>query len=88
MSECDYEVVEAPEARIPFPLEPVLIDLEGGRYVSPILKTSLAEIVPGRWLASGSATRGGGGYNNSVSGNRKTTPTLGATGGDTKVRSR
>ena len=36
------EVEEAPGASVPFSLEPILVELEGGRYIGPILPASLA----------------------------------------------
>ena len=55
------EVEEAPWASVPFSLEPILIKLEGGRYIGPILPAALAELVAGRRPAGGSAQKGGGG---------------------------
>ena len=54
----DSEVVEAPGGRVPFFLEPILVELEGGRYIEPILPTSLADLVAGRWSEGDGATRG------------------------------
>ena len=39
------KVVEAPGASVPFSLEPILVYLEGGRYIGPILPVYLADIV-------------------------------------------
>ena len=54
------EVEEAPGASVPFSLEPILVELEGGRYIGPILPDTLADLVAGRWPAGGSAAKGGG----------------------------
>ena len=53
------EVEEAPGASVPFSLEPILVELEGGRYTCPILPDSLAELVTGRRPAGRSAPKGG-----------------------------
>ena len=76
-------VVEAPEASAPFSLESILVDLEGGRYIGPILPASLADLVAGRRTAGGSAPKssGGSGYN-------KPSPKVAATGGSTRVKVR
>ena len=55
------EVEEAPGASAPFSLEPILVELEGGRYNGPILPASLADLVTGRQPSGGSAPKGGGG---------------------------
>ena len=39
------EVVEAPGGSVSFSLKPILIDLEGGRYVGPILQDPM-------WISS------------------------------------
>ena len=70
------EVVEAPRASVPFSLEPILVKLEEGRYISPILPASLADLVAGRRPAGGidprsngvSGSGGGSGGGNSGSG--------------------
>ena len=53
------EVVEALGSSIPFSLEPILVELEGGRYIVPILPISLAKLIAGRRSAGVGATRGG-----------------------------
>ena len=83
------KVVEAPGARVPFSLEPILFDLEGGHYILPILPIPLSNIVSGRQSAGGSATRGGGGCGDVGSGNiKKVTHKVGATGGPVRVWAR
>ena len=63
------EVEEALGASVPFFLEPILVDLEGGRYIGPILPASLANLVAGRRPAGRSAPKGdGGGGGDGVSG--------------------
>ena len=54
------KVVEAPRGSILFSLEPILVDLEGGRYISPILSISLVDLVPGRRSADSGAPKGSG----------------------------
>ena len=49
------EVEEALGASVPFSLEPILVELEGGRYIGPILPAALADLVSGRPPAGGSA---------------------------------
>ena len=39
------EVVKEPGASVPFYLEPILVELEGGRYIGPTLPASLADLV-------------------------------------------
>ena len=83
------DVVEAPGASVPFSLEPIMVDMEGGRYFGPILPTSMVNIVAGRRSAGGgdgsnSDGYGGisaGGSSGGRRGNRKPTPKVGATGG-------
>ena len=53
------EVVEAPGASVPFSLEPIMVDMEGGRYFGPILPTSMVNIVAGRRSAGGGSIRDG-----------------------------
>ena len=53
------EVVEAPGASFPFSLKPILVELEGGRYVVRILPLSLSDLLVGR-QAAGRNSRGGG----------------------------
>ena len=50
------EVEEAPGASVPFSLEPILVKLEGGRYIGPILSAALADLVAGRRPEGGSAS--------------------------------
>ena len=47
VAELALEVVEALGVGVPFSLEPILVDLEGGRYIGPILPASLADLVTG-----------------------------------------
>ena len=62
------EVAEALGASVPFSLEPILVELEGGRYIGPILPAALADLVSGRRPAGGSAPKGEGGVGGSGSG--------------------
>ena len=64
------EVVEAPGASSPLSLEPILVELEGGLYIGPILPISLADLVSGRRSAvGGSPISGGGGSDGGGDGN-------------------
>ena len=78
MSESASKVMEVLGASSPFSLKSILVDIEGGYYIDPILPPSLSNLVSGRWSAGGSATRGGSGGDG---GDRKSTPKMGATGG-------
>ena len=53
--------LDAPGCHVPFLLEPILEDLEGGKYVIPILPISLAEILQktGGRGSSGGCSGGG-----------------------------
>ena len=64
MTASTSKVVEALGASVPFSLELILVEIEGGRYISLILLISLADLVAGRVSAGGSSTSrddGGGG---------------------------
>ena len=84
------EVVEAPGGSVLFYLEPIRVDLEGGRYIGLILSISLADLVAGRRSAGGSASRSGcsDGGGSSGGGNKKPMPKVGAMGGLAQVRVR
>ena len=76
------EVEEAPGARVPFSLEPILVKLEGGRYIGPILPAALVDLVAGRRPAGGSAPKGRSGDGIS----KKPLPVVAFTGGSARVR--
>ena len=59
VAESASEVVEAPGASFPFSLEPILVDLEGGRYICPILPALLVDLAAGRRLAGRSVPKSG-----------------------------
>ena len=81
----DLEVEEAPGDSIPFYLEPILVDLEGGRYISPIIPASLSDLFAGSQPAGGITLKGvGGSGGGGVS--KKPLPMVVATGGSTRVR--
>ena len=65
------EVEEAPGANVPFLLEPILVKLEGGCYIGPIIPASLANLSAGRQAADGSVPKrrdgGSSGGSSSVS---------------------
>ena len=78
----DSEAVEALGGSVPFSLEPILVDIEGDRYVGPVFPTSLDDLVSGRRSEGRGATRGGSGGGSSVGGvgDRKPMPKVGSTG--------
>ena len=71
-------MVEAPGASVPFSLEPILVNLEGGRYIGLTPPVSLVELVTGRQSAGRGAPKSSGGGR---SGTKKTSPKVDATGG-------
>ena len=86
----DSEVVEAPGASVPFSLEPIMVEMEGSRYIGPILLISLTELVAGTQSAGEGSPKSGGCSSNgsgdgvssgSVSRNNKPSPKVDATGG-------
>ena len=52
-----YEVVEAPGDSVPFSLEPILVELERGRYIILILPIYLSDLVKGRRPSSSQRCR-------------------------------
>ena len=69
------EALEAPGVNTPFFLESILVDLEGGRYVGPILPIQLTDLVSGGGRGGGGAKGNGGkggGGGGSPAKNRKT----------------
>ena len=61
------ETLDAPGCQVPFSLEPILAELEGGRYVGPILPPALGDLVSkanGRGGGDGDGSCGGGSGNN------------------------
>ena len=71
----DSEVAEATGDTVPFYPEPILVNLEGGRYIGPIFPASLAKLVAGRRLEGGGAPKRGGSGRN-----KKPLPKVAATG--------
>ena len=57
--ESSSEDVGGSGATVPFLVEPILLDLEGGRYLGPLLPGILAELVSGRRIGSGGGGSGG-----------------------------
>ena len=49
---------DAPGASVPFSLKPILVELERGSYIGPILPAALADLDAGRWPVGGSAPKG------------------------------
>ena len=74
------EVEEAPGGSVPFSLKPIMFELEGGRYISPILPASLDDLLVGRRPAGGSASKGGSGGDGSSGVSKKPLPVVAATG--------
>ena len=48
------EVEESPGGSVPFSLEPILVELERGRYTGPILPATLADLISRRRPSGGS----------------------------------
>ena len=84
------EVEEAPGDSVPFSLKPILVELEGGRYIGPILPAALADLVAGRRPTGGSTPKGGGGGGSGGGGHKikNSQPMVAASGGSTRVRVR
>ena len=61
------EALEEPGANTSFSLEPIMVDLDGGRCVVLILSVTLVDILTGRSTA-GSGGVGGGGRSSNVDG--------------------
>ena len=88
-----YEVVEALGASAPFSLEPIMVDLEEGCYICPILPASMTDLIR---TAGRSAPKSSGGGGNSdggsddsgSSGNKKPLTNVAATGGSSRVKVR
>ena len=70
------ESLDAPGCQVPFSLEPILAELEGGRYVGPILLLALGDLVS---RANGRCDGGGGGGS---SGSRSNCGGSGSSGGN------
>ena len=78
-------------ASVPFSLKPILVDLEGGRYIGLILPISLTNLVTGRRSAVSGVPRNGDGSSGVGGGNgnnKKPTPKVGATAGPAQVQAR
>ena len=54
------EDLEAPGSNTPFTLEPILLELDSGCYVGPILPGILADLLAGRRPGGGDRSGGGG----------------------------
>ena len=54
------EDLDDPGSNVPFFLNPILVELEGRRYVSLILPIPLADLLVGRRMEGGSGNGGGG----------------------------
>ena len=86
--------MEAPGASVPFSLKPILIELERGRYIGPILPASLANLVAGRRPVGGGAPKSGSGgvsvsgRGGGDSGNLKTSPKVASTRVSARVKVR
>ena len=55
------EVVEAPGASAPFYLKPILVEMEGGCYMGPILPGTLEDLFAWRRETDGNGSGGGNG---------------------------
>ena len=54
------EVLEVPGDSVVFYLEPIMVDLEGGCYMGPILMVTLTDLPAGRWTKGGNGIGGSG----------------------------
>ena len=89
MSASASKVVEAPGASVRFSLKPILVEMEGGRYIVLTLPVSLVDLVTGRRPAiRGVPQNCGGGRNGGSGGNKKPLPKVDATGEPAQVRAR
>ena len=91
MAASDSEVVEAPGAIIPFSLSPVLVDLERGIYLGPILPEPLADLIAGQRALGGNIRSVGdpcGGTRSVCSGGKPKKYRVGAAAGAAGVRVR
>ena len=72
------ESLDAPGPNVPFSIKTIMVELEGGRYVGPILPASFADLVSktgGRGGGCGIINSSGGGGYCTTSRKRKTHPT-------------
>ena len=54
MNDSSFEDLGDPGATVPFLLNTIFLELEGGRYVGPLFPAALAELVSEwRWLVGG-----------------------------------
>ena len=82
MAVSESEALEAPGANVPFSLDPILVKLEGGRFVGTILPMHIADLVSiggrgglrssGSGRENGSKLSGRGGGSASASTTEKT----------------
>ena len=73
-----------PGGSVPFSLEPIMVEIEEGRYIGPFLPVSLYELVAGRRSTGEGAPQSGGGGSNGDDGggrNKKPLTKVDATGG-------
>ena len=90
------KVEEAPGASVLFSLKPILAEMEGRRYVGPVLPVTLADLLTGKHAAGGSGGGSGGGRdggpsNGGGSGGSDREPRnsrMGAARGDARVQVR
>ena len=78
-----------PGGSVPFSLEPIMVEIEEGRYIGPFLPVSLYELVAGRRsTGEGAPQIGGGGSNGDDGGGRNKKPLtkVDATGGASSRR--
>ena len=86
LNRCVAALVEVPGASVPFSFKPILVKLEGGGYIGPILPDSLTDLVVGRRTADRSAPKSGG--DSGGSRNNKPSPKVEATGVSARVKVR
>ena len=79
------EVVKAPGANLPFSLEPIMVNLEVGFYMGPILPGPLAYLLAVRQAEDVNGSRGGGGGGGSIGGDTKNSKVRATGGGGVRV---
>ena len=65
----DYKALEVLGANAPFSLDPIVFEIEGGRYVGSILPVPLLELLAVQRLYRGDGNRGGGSVRGGSDGN-------------------
>ena len=85
MAASALEVVKAPGANVPFSLKPIMVNLEVGFYMGPILSGTLVDLLAVRQAEGGNVSRGGGGGGGSIGGDSKKSKEVATGGGGVRV---